>query len=94
MCGGGLLLDTVLFVVYGNCACKMTTPAAAKWARYDTDYQRCIICQTEKDQELMVTPSAHENILKYIRERARYGDGNFPDLEGNHLKVVEGLSSG
>ena len=57
-----------------------TAPAATKWARYDTDYQHCIICQTETDQELMLAPSAHENVLKYIRERARYGDGNFPEI--------------
>lgn len=55
-------------------------PAAAKWAGYDTDYQRCIICQTETDQELMVAPSAHTIILQYIRKRARYGDGNFPEI--------------
>ena len=48
--------------------------------RSDTDYQRCLILQNETDQELIVTPSAHEIILKYIRERAGYGDGNFSEI--------------
>ena len=70
-----------VFFVYDSSALKMgTTPAAAKCARYDTNYQRRLICLTETDQEMMVTLSAHEIILKYITERYGYGDGNLSEI--------------
>lgn len=50
---------------------------AAKLPWHETDYQRCIICQTETDQELVVAPTSQEKVLNFIRVRAAYGEGNF-----------------
>ena len=58
----------------------MESEPAAKSRRHDTDYKLCIICQSESDQSLIAAPSSHEKILDVIRERTRYGCGNFSEI--------------
>ena len=67
---------------------KPTEPPAAKIARYDMDYQRCIICQLDTDQALVAAPTSHEKVLDIIRECARYGDGDFPDINRRLGNVI------
>ena len=38
------------------------------------------MCQTETEEELVMVPTSHEKVLNLIRERAGYGDGNFPEI--------------
>ena len=59
---------------------KATATPAAMMLTYDLDYLRCIICQTETEEEPVMVPTSHEKVLNLIRERAGYDDGNFPDI--------------
>ena len=61
--------------------------AAAKVARYETKYSLCIICQTNTGEGLVEKPSTHDKLLKFIRERASYGDKDYPDVS-RHLGNV------
>ena len=66
----------------------MDTGPAEKIARYDTNYQQCIICQTETDQDVMMAPTSHEKVLNMIRERAKDGDGHYPEISRRLAKVT------
>ena len=48
-------------------------------ARLDTDYSLCIICQSAGGL-LVENPTTHDKVLQAIRERAQYGDSNYPEL--------------
>ena len=50
-----------------------------KVARYDTDFSICIICQ-RSGGVLIEKPNSHEKVLKFVHDRARYGDGDFPQM--------------
>ena len=67
---------------------KATAAPAAKMPRYDIDYLRCIICQTETEEELVIVPTSHEKVLNLIREHAGYGDGNFPEISRRRGNVT------
>ena len=57
---------------------EVTPPA--KVARFECiGFSRCIICQTHTVEELVERPVAHEKVLQFIRERASYGDGIYPE---------------
>ena len=56
---------------------EVTPPA--KVARFECiGFSRCI-CQTHTVEELVERPVAHEKVLQFIRERASYGDGIYPE---------------
>ena len=63
--------------------------SAAKVARYDTDFSLCIICQRKTNEELVEKPTSHEKVLKFVRERASYGDGLFPNISRRLGNVSE-----
>ena len=71
-------------IVDGN----METAPPAKSRRRDTNYKLCIICQSGIDKDLIVAPSSHKKVLDVIRERARYGDGNFPEISRRLANVT------
>ena len=50
-----------------------------KVARYDTDFSLCIICQ-RSGGVLIEKLYSHEKVLKFAHDRARYGDGDFPQM--------------
>ncbi len=52
----------------------------AKVARYETDFTHCIICQEQTEELLVEKPTAYGKVLEFIAERAKYGDGNYPDI--------------
>ena len=52
----------------------------AKVARYETNYLHCIICQEDNHERLVEKPAALGKVLDFIRERAKYGDGNYPEI--------------
>ena len=52
----------------------------AKVARRDMNYSLCIVCQSQTLEPLVQNPVIPENLLHCIRERAKYGDQNYPDI--------------
>ena len=63
--------------------------SAAKVARYDTDFSLCIICQRKTNEEFVEKPTSHEKVLKFVRERAAYRDGLFPNISRRLGNVSE-----
>ena len=59
----------------------------AQIARYETDYILCIICQTDEVEELVTKPTAYDKLLNCIKERAWYGDKQYPEVV-RHLGCV------
>ena len=53
-----------------------------KIPRYDANYSLCIICQSKTAEALVQKPTIPEKLLNRIRERAKYGDQNYPDISG------------
>ena len=58
---------------------QLSVPTA-KIARYETDYTLCIICQTDKVEELVTKSTAYDKLLNCIKERASYGDKQYPEV--------------
>ncbi|MES9880238.1 MAG: hypothetical protein ABW185_05080 [Sedimenticola sp.] len=56
---------------------KETEVSAAKSPRCETDFTKCVICQTITDEQLIDAPVAHEKLFLAIKERAQYGDGEY-----------------
>ncbi|MPD02132.1 hypothetical protein E2C01_097691 [Portunus trituberculatus] len=50
-----------------------------KVARYDIDFSLCIICQGSGGV-LIEKPNSHEKVLKFVHDRASYGDGDFSQM--------------
>ena len=48
--------------------------------RQDTDYSLCIICQAENGDSLVGSPSAYDKLLLSVRDRATYGDRDYPEI--------------
>ena len=44
------------------------------------DFSVCLICQKEKNEQLVKNPSSHEKVLKFLEEWATYGDLRYFDL--------------
>ena len=44
------------------------------------DFSLCLICQKEKSEQLVHSPSSHEKLLKFVEEWAKYGDLRCFDL--------------
>ena len=47
---------------------KPTETPAAKIARYDMDYQCCIICQLDTDQALVAAPTSHKKSVEHATQ--------------------------
>ena len=58
-------------------------PPPAKVPRKDTHFLLCLLCQQETNEDLVAKPSKFNKALDYIRERATYGDRNFPERIGD-----------
>ena len=56
-------------------------PPSAKTSRQETNFCLCIICQQKTDEELVKRPTSHQNVIDIIRERAGYGDGEYPEID-------------
>ena len=54
--------------------------STAKAEIYDTDFTIFIICQKQTEERLVEKPTAHCKVLEFTRERARYGDGHYPEV--------------
>ena len=73
----------VVLRVFSESFCNMDKVKAApaiSISRYDINYLRCIICQNETEEKLVLVPTSHGKVLNLIRERAGYGDGNFLEI--------------
>ena len=53
--------------------------STAKTARYDTDFTICIMCQ-KLTEELLEKPNAQCKVLECTRDRAKCGDGHYPEV--------------
>ena len=52
-----------------NCAVSVSEEAE----KVERVFQLCIICQNEKNENLVKKPNSHEKVLKSIEEWAKYG---------------------
>ena len=60
---------------------SVTVTLPAKVARFECiDFSRCITCQTHTVEELVERLVTHEKVLQFIKERASYGDGIYPEM--------------
>ena len=46
----------------------------------ETDFKLCCVCQLDTTDQLIEKPQGHQRLLDFIRERATYGDKDFPAL--------------
>ena len=58
-----------------NCAVSVSEEAE----KVERVFQLCIICQNEKNENLVKKPNSHEKVLKSIEEWAKYGYSNYSE---------------
>lgn len=60
------------------------------------NFSYCLICQTKKEEELVVSPSSYENLLRTISSRSKYGESKYVEIWANlqHLNSDDLKASG
>lgn len=60
-----------------------------KHPRVDNNFLLCIICQQETKEGVVRKPSSYVKLLNFVKERAQYGDQNFPEIN----RRLDGLTN-